>query len=259
MAKTVNASKTVALINKRRAVAAPADLLMAGGRAAALAGEQVKLANDERSTALDLLIAGLTPSMLTLEVAFDICDRAGNVVEGTRASLLSYMEGFKNPDGSDNRTKQSAFRSAVLPALLGVAGDQSAGAKAAWTLLVTKALPAARALSLHGVAAKLNEEGKLVLEGGEGEEADAIKAAAAKSTSALVKAAKGEAGTSREAPQNDKAGEGRAATPSEITRAAVAVAKLIAKGEATACAATLSNLRELARLVAANPEAFAED
>lgn len=252
MAKTNNARTA-------SAAAAPADLLVAGGRAAALAGEQVKVANDSRATALDMLIAGMTGSMLALEVAFDICDRAGNVVESSKASLLDYARGFRNEDGSDNRTKQSAFRSAVLPALFGVPGDQSAGAKAAWALATGKALPAARALDLQGVTAKLNEEGKLTLEGGAGEEADKLKAAAGKSTSALVKAVKDGAGTNREAPQNDKAGDVRAATPSEITRAAVAVAKLIAKGEATACSATLSNLRELARLIASNPDAFAED
>lgn len=247
-----------ALINKARAKAAPADLLIAGGRAAALAGEQVKMANDGRATALDMLIAGLTSELSYTAVPFDICDRAGNVVESTQASLYEYSKGFKNPDGSDNRTKQSAFRSAVLPALFGVAGDQSAGAKAAWALVTGKALPAAMALKWQAMTAKINDEGKLVVEGGEGEEADKLKAAAGKSTSALVKAVKDGAGTNREAPQNDKDG-GRAATPSEVTRAAVAIAKLIAKGEATACAATLSNLRELAKLVASNPDAFAED
>ena len=235
MTKT-NKTSAASLINKARAKAAPADLLIAGGRAAALAGEQVKLANDERSTALDLLIAGLASDMTYYAIPFDICDRAGNVVESAQASLYEYSKGFKNPDGSDNRTKQSAFRSAVLPALFGVPGDQSAGAKAAWALVTGKALPAANALRGQAMTAKINDEGKLVVEGGEGEEADKIKAAAGKSTSALVTAAKGTKGTNRDNPQNDK-GEGRAATPSEITRAAVAIAKLIAS----------------------NPEAFAED
>lgn len=238
---------------------APADLLLAGGRAAALAGEQVKVANTERSTALDLLIAGLTPAMLEAPIAFDMTDRAGNVVESAKASLLAYAKGFRNEDGSDNRTMQGAFRATVLPKLFGVPGDQSAGAKAAWALVTGKALPTALAIAKQGIAASISEEGKLVLDGGEGEAADMIKAAAAKSTSALVKVAKGEAGTNRNAPSNDKAGDVREATPSEVTRAAVAIAKLIAKGDATACAATLSNLRELAKLVNANPDAFADD
>lgn len=253
-----NNARSASLINKARAKAAPADLLIAGGRAAALAGEQVKLANDGRATALDMLIAGLTSDLFGMSIDFDICDRAGNVVESTHASLAAYLSGFRNPDGSDNRAKQSAFRSAVLPRLFGVPGDQSAGSKAVWALVTGKALPAANALRGQAMSAKINDEGKLVVEGGEGEEADKLRNAAGKSTSALVKAVKDGAGTNREAPQNDKDG-GRAATPSEVTRAAVAIAKLIAKGEATACSATLSNLRELAKLVASNPDAFAED
>lgn len=245
-------------MTKTKTAARPADLLIDGGRAAFAAGEGVAAANKERASALDLLVAGLTPAMIEAPIAFDLCDRAGNVVESTRASLLDYTKGFRNPDETDNRTKQSAFRSAVLPALFGVAGDQSAGAKAVWALVTGKALPAATALNREGITATIDGEGKLSLTGGAGETADKLKAAAGKSTSALVKAAKDGTGTNREAPQNDKDG-GRAATPSEITRAAVAIAKLIAKGEATACAATLSNLRELAKLIASNPEAFEED
>jgi hypothetical protein len=251
-------NRTAAFIAKARANAAPADLLKAGGRAAALAGEQVKNANEERGTALDMLIAGMTWTMLHTDIAFDICDRAGNVVESTTATLAAYAKGFYNADGSDNRTKTTAFRSTVLPSMFGVAGDQSAGAKAAWALVTGKALPTAICLQLAGVDAKMNDEGKLVLDGGEGETADKLKAAAGKSTSALVKAAKGEEGSNREAPQNEKS-EGNSATPSELTRATVALAKLIASGKATACAATLSNLRAIAALVASNPDAFADD
>lgn len=250
-------TKTAAFVSPAGGAATPADLLLAGGRAAADAGEGVAKANKERATALDLLIAGLTPAMLDAPIAFDVTDRAGNVVESAKASLLAYAKGFRNADGSDNRTMQGAFRATVLPRLFGVPGDQSAGAKATWALVTGKALPTALAIAGQGISATLTEEGKLVLEGGAGDQAEALRAAGAKSTSALVKAAKGEAGTSRAAPQNES--EGRAATPSEITRAAVAVAKLIAKGEATACAATMSNLRAIAALVASNPDAFADD
>lgn len=243
-------------MTKTAKIALPSDLLIAGGRAACDAGEGVAKANKERASALDMLIAGLTPAMLDAPVAFDVTDRAGNVVESAKASLLAYAKGFRNPDGSDNRTMQGAFRATVLPRLFGVPGDQSAGAKATWALVTGKALPTALAIAGQGMSATLSDEGKLTLEGGAGDKADAMRDAASKSTSALVKAAKGEAGTSREAPQNDK---GREATPSEVTRAAVAIAKLIAKGDATACAATLSNFRELAKVIASNPDAFADD
>lgn len=243
----------------KNTAAASADLLLNGGRAAFDAGEGVAAANKSRATALDMLIAGLTPAIMDKPIAFDICDRAGNVVESMRASLAAYLSGFRNADGSDNRTKQSAFRAAVLPRLFGVPGDQSAGAKAVWALVTGKALPTAAAIRGQDMWATLNEEGKLVLNGGEGETPDKLRAAAGKSTSALVKAVKDGAGTNREAPQNDKAGDLRATTPSELTRATVALAKLLAKGEATACAATLSNFRELAKLIASNPDAFADD
>jgi hypothetical protein len=235
-------------------------LLHKAGKLAATAGKAVQQANLSRATALDTAIAGLcAPGVISKGFTFDICDKAGNVVEHCEASLADYLAGFRNPDGSDNRGKQSAFRGTVLPLFFGVAGDQSAEAKAVWALFTGKALPAATALLAEGMAATLDAEGNLSVSGGAGEQADKLRAAAGKSTSALAKLAKGEAGTNREAPQNDKADKGREATPSEITRAAVAIAKLIAKGEATACAATLSNLRELAKLIASNPEAFEED
>lgn len=245
-------TKTAAFVST-----APADLLLAGGRAAADAGEGVAKANKARASALDMLIAGLTPAMLDAPIAFDVTDRAGNVVESAKASLLAYAKGFRNADGSDNRTMQGAFRATVLPRLFGIPGDQSAGAKATWALVTGKALPTALAIAGQGMTATLTEEGKLALEGGAGDVADKLREAAAKSTSALVTATKPAKGTNRESPHNES--EGRAATPSEITRAAVAIAKLIAKGDATACAATLSNFRELAKLIAANPDAFADD
>lgn len=243
---------------KNNTVARPADLLINGGRAAFAAGEGVAAANKDRATALDMLVAGLTGAMTDKPIAFSICDRAGNVVESAKASLVDYAKGFKNPDGSDYRAKQGAFRSAALVELFGVPGDQSAGAKAAWTLVVAKALPTALALRNEGMTASLVDD-KLVVEGGAGETADSLKAAAGKSTSALVKAAKGEAGTNRDKPGNDKGGDLREATPSEITRTAVAIAKLIAKGDSTACSATLENFRAIAKLVASNPDAFADD
>lgn len=253
MAKT---SKTVAAINY--ATANIDTLLEIAGAEAYRAGEGVAAANKQRASALDMMIAAMVSGALFRPIAVEVLDAGGNVTESSVETLDKYAAGFRNEDGSDHRKKQGAFRARALSELFRVPGDQSAGAKATWALATGKALPTALRIVAEGMSASLNEEGKLVLDGGEGEAAEAIKAAASKSTSALVKAAKGDAGTNRNAPQNDK-GEGREATPSEITRAAVAIAKLIAKGEATACAATLSNLRELARLVASNPDAFAED
>jgi len=104
------------------------------------------------------------------------------------------------------------------------------------------------------------ENGKLKLTGGTTDRA--AKMAAAKSLSACQKAAEGKAGTEQAGQGAGAAAaaapEAKVATPEEITRAAVAIVKIIAKGEADACNATLSNLRAIAKLVAANPDAFAE-
>jgi len=236
------------------------DFLRQAGQLAAGAGEAVKAANEKRATALDAALVGLcAPGVLTMEFAYDIHDKGGNVVEHCRATLPDYVAGFKNANGTDSRDKQSAFRATMLPLFFGVTGDQSSGAKAVWALFTGKALPAALALTASGIAASLNSDGKLALTGGEGEEADTLRNAAAKSTSALVKAAKGETGTGRDAPQNDKAGDSRPATPGEIAVAALGIAKRVAKGEEALSNSVLSTFRELAKLIAANPEAFAED
>lgn len=236
-------------------------LLRASGRLAANAGEAVAAANSKRASALDGAIAGLcTPGVMTMEFTYDIHDKGGNVIEHCRASLVDYVAGFKNTNGTDSRDKQSAFRATMLPLFFGVTGDQSSGAKATWALFTTKALPAALALTGEGMTATIDGEGKLTVIGGTGEDAETLRNAAAKSTSALVKAAKGETGTNRSTPQNDKGeGETRAATPAEIAIAAYGIAKRIAKGEEAVSNSVLSTLRELAKLVAANPDAFAED
>lgn len=254
-----HAGEGVAAATINYATANVDELFETAGAEAYRAGEGVAAANKQRATALDMLIVAMVNGGLHRNVAVDVLDAGGNVTESSVETLGSYDAGFRNVDGSDNRKKQGAFRARSLSELFRVPGDQSAGAKATWALVTGKALPTAVALVQRNISASLNSDGKLVLDGGIGSDvAEKLKAAAAKSTSALVKAAKGDEGSNREAPQNDKS-EGSSATPSEITRAVVALAKLIAKGDATACAATLSNLRAIAALVASNPDAFADD
>lgn len=245
-------TKAVAAINAAIA------MLHDAGAKAAKAGKAVEEANRNRATALDTAIAALsTPGLLEMPIVFDVTDRAGQVVEHCKESVLSFLAGFKNPDGSDYRAKQTAFRSIALPVLFGVPGDQSAGSKAVWVMAKASAFPAANALVREGMTAKLVDN-KLVVEGGAGEAADALRNAAAKSTSALAKVAAGKAGTSRAAPQNDN-GAMREASPSEIAAAAVKVARKVVKGDEALCSAALSCLREIAKLVEANPEAFTDD
>jgi hypothetical protein len=230
------------------------------GLQAAGAGEAVAAANKKRASALDGAIAGLcAPGVMAMEFAFDIHDKGGNVVEHCRATLPDYVAGFKHANGADYRDKQSAFRATALPMFFGVTGDQSSGAKAVWALFTGKALPTALSLTASGIDATIDADGKLALAGGEGENAETLRNAAAKSTSALVKAAKGETGTGRDTPQNDKAGDTRPATPAEIAVAALGIAKRVTKGEEAVSNSVLSHYRAIAALVAANPAAFAED
>lgn len=231
-------------------------LLKGAGVNAAAAGTARADARAKGASALDATIAGLTaPGVLTYEFAFDVCDRGGNVVDHVRATLCDYARGFKNADGSDSRATEGAFRAAMLPLFFGVAGDQSAGAKSVWATF-GKAFAAARALVAEGMAANI-VDGKLTLEGGTGAAADALRGA--KSTSALVKAAKGATGTGGSDSGTGAAGETRAATPSEICAAAAMLTRKAIKGEEALCDAALSCLRQIAKLVADNPEAFAED
>lgn len=235
------------------------ELLKQAGRAASAAGEAAAAARDNRGSALDMAIVGLSaPGVLHSQFTFDVKDRNGDIVEHVTADLIDYLAGFKHRDGKAYRAKETAYRGTMLPLFFGVAGDQSAGAKSVWATF-GKAAPVAAELVARDMRAYISAEGKLVVEGGEGPEAEKLRNA--KSASALVKAAKGQTGTDRNGHGNDKSepDNGTAATPAEITRATVAIVKLVAAGKADACNATLSNLREIARLVAANPEAFAED
>jgi hypothetical protein len=114
------------------------------------------------------------------------------------------------------------------------------------------------------------KDGKLVLTGGTTDKAKAM--ADAKSLEALGKAAKGETGTNRNSPQNEKGGEGgeggegkggegdapRVATPTEILAAALRLVQGVAKGEEALSGPALSFVRAIAKEVTANPDAFAD-
>jgi ribose/xylose/arabinose/galactoside ABC-type transport system permease subunit len=125
--------------------------------------------------------------------------------------------------------------------------------------MTTKAIAMAKAITAEGMTATI-EGGQLKLSGGNTERATAM--AAAKSLAAVAKAAEGKKGTEQKGQGARAAAaapeEGKVATPFEVSRFAVALAKLVATGKADACNATLENFRAVAKLVASNPEAFAE-
>jgi hypothetical protein len=162
------------------------------------------------------------------------------------------LEWKRNSEGKVSREAQSAYKTALQNTFFNLPESNAA----VWTM-ASKAIPMARAIREEGMLATI-ENGALKLSGGTSDRAKAMTEA--KNLSALAKVAKDETGTNRAAPSHNGEGvtEAKVATPEEITRAAVAIVKIIAKGEADACNATLSNLRAIAKLVASNPEAFAD-
>jgi hypothetical protein len=162
---------------------------------------------------------------------------------------------MRNGDGKVSRDAQGAYKAGLLASFFNLTEPNAA----VWTM-VSKAVPIAKCIRAEGMVATI-ENGILKLAGGEG--ASAEKMREAKSLSALAKVVKGETGTNRDAPQNDKSegeGEGdtRVATPAEILALAARLVEGAAKGEEALSNAALSFARKIAALVAANPEAFAE-
>ena len=235
------------------------ELLHAAGRNASNAGTYRATAKEAGASALDATIAGLAQGgVLTHAFAFDVCDRGGNVIEHKKATLCDFALGFFNENHTASRATEGAFRAAMLPLFFGVTGDQSAGAKSVWQTFKT-GFVTAKAVIAQGMTARI-EGDKLVLDGGTGEAAEALRKASAVSTTALVKAAKGEAGKNGSTSKaGDKSVDLAQATSEQITRAAVALVKLIAKGEVDEGQATLGNIREIVRWFNTDPSAFAED
>lgn len=186
---------------------------------------------------------------------FDIKAKGGDVhthvaCSGTNEFGDDNLDWKRTAQGGISRDAQTAYKTGLQLEFFGQAPNASL-----WTT-ASNAILIARAIREEGMTAKVEGSG-VKLEGGTTEKAKAMREA--KSLAALAKVAKDETGSNRAKPANDKqADEGRAATPEEITRATVALAKTIASGKADACNATLSNLRAIAKLIASNPEAFEE-
>jgi len=235
-----------------------ASFLPLAAQAAIKGKADIDSAKAKGAAALAVMVAGLTDGyMAELPWAFDINGKAGEV--HTHVNCIGFvefgndnLEWKRNSEGKVSREAQSAYKTAFQNEFFNLPESNAA----VWTM-ASKAIPMARAIREEGMTATI-ENGALKLSGGNTERATAM--AAAKNLSALAKVAKDETGTNRAAPSHNGEGvtEAKVATPEEITRAAVAIVKIIAKGEADACNATLSNLRAIAKLVASNPEAFAD-
>lgn len=212
--------------------------------AAALASMVVNFASDT---------AAAFPWAFTVKVNGDI----HHYVECTGTAEFGGTEGAwrYNGQGAISKDAQSAYKRGFQAAFFGMEESNPA----VWTM-ASKAVPMATAIREEGMTATI-ENGELKLSGGTSERAKAM--AEAKSLSALAKVAKGETGTSRATPSNEGGkGEGedaRIATPAEIMALAARLVEGVAKGEEALGNVALSYVRKIAALVAANPDAFAED
>lgn len=163
----------------------------------------------------------------------------------------------RNGEGAVSKAALGAYKTAFQSEFFNLPEN----VPAIWTM-TGKAIDAARAIRAEGMTAAI-EGGKLVLTGGTGERADAMRGAT--SLNALAKAVDGATGTNRETHGNAKganagAGDERpAATPSEILSAAFRLVSGVAKGEEAMGNTALDYARRIADLVKANPDAFAGD
>jgi len=230
--------------------------------AAAVKGKaEIDAGKAKGASALAVMVAGLaSEEAAKRQWSFDIKAADGSVhyhVEciGHEQFGETSAAWVRNGEGAISKAAQSAYNAAFTLEYFGLK-ECTPALRTMWG----KAIVTARGILDQNMTATV-KDGKLVLSGGHGEKADAMRAA--KSLTALQKLAEDKAGSSRSAPQNAPAKkegeETRPATPEEITRAAVAIAKAIATGKETATNATLSNLRALAMIFSAKPEAFAGD
>ena len=241
-----------------------ASFLPMAAQAAINGKEAIDTAKGKQASALAVATAGFTADEAALrDWGFDINGKADEVHE--RVYCTGYNEHgntdlawIRNGQGAVSKVAQSAYKAGFQSTFFGLDKPNPA----VWTM-AGRAVVMARAIRAEGMTAKI-VDGKLVLEGGAGEKAEALRAAADKSIAALTKVASGETGTNRAGHGNAKGGEGgegeaRVATPSEVLALAARLVEGAAKGEEALAPSALSFARRIAALVAANPEAFADD
>lgn len=247
---------TAKLIGANLTASEASEQLKVAAKAATEGKQQVDTGRAKGAAALAVLTAGFSsPEVMTQDWQFDIVGNDGQVK--FHVETMGWSD--HGTEGQDWRAEpkkaQSAYKAAFVSQFLGVADCTPA----IWTM-TSKAITMARAITAEGMTATI-EGGQLKLSGGNTERATAM--AAAKSLAAVAKAAEGKKGTEQKGQGARAAAaaapdEGKVATPFEVSRFAVALAKLVATGKADACNATLENFRAVAKLVASNPEAFAE-
>lgn len=237
-----------------------ASFLPLAAQAAIKGKADIDAAKAKGAAALAVMVAGFsTDETAARPWSFDIMGKADEVhthveCNGFDEHGNTNLAWCRNGEGAVSQVAQSAYKTAFQATFFHLPEPSPA----VWTM-ASKAVAMARAIRAEGMVATI-EGGQLKLTGGNGPVADAMREA--KSLSALAKVAKGETGTNRAAPGNAK-GEGdseaRVATPSEVLALAARLVEGAAKGDEALSPAALSFARRIAQLVAANPEAFAED
>jgi hypothetical protein len=247
-------------IAKASLTASEAATFLSVAAATAIKGKaQIDEGKAKGAAALAVMTAGFaSDEVAARDWAFDITVK-GDVHQHVDCMGLAEfgnetLAWMRNGEGKVSRDAQGAYKAGFLATFFNVTEKNDA----LWTM-ASKAVAMANAIRAEGMTA-LIKDGALVLEGGTSDKAAAM--AKAKSLSALGKVAKGEAGTNRAAPSNAKGegeGDARLATPSEVLALAARLVEGAAKGDEALAPAALSFARRIAALVAANPEAFAED
>ncbi len=235
-----------------------AEFLPLAAQAAIKGKAEIDSAKAKGAAALAIMVAGFaSDDIASRPWSFDITGNGNDVHTHVRCTGIDQfgrddLDWCRNSEGAVSRAAQSAYRAAAQNTFFNLPENNNA----VWTMF-SKAVPMARAIREEGMIATI-ENGALKLSGGTSERAKAMTEA--KSLSALAKVAKGETGSNRAAPNNEAAkDDGRLATPAEIMALAARLVEGAAKGEEALSNSALSFARKIAALVAANPDAFADD
>jgi hypothetical protein len=222
--------------------------------------EAIATAKGKQASALAVTTAAFTSDEIhDKKWAFDINGKADEV--HTHVDCIGFDEygntdlaWCRNGQGAISKVAQSAYKAGAQLTFFGLDKPNPA----VWTMM-GRAVVMARAIRAEGMSAYIRD-GALVLEGGTGEKAQAMREA--KSIAALTKLAKDETGSNRDGGHGagtSEAGEARAATPAEVLALAARLVEGAAKGEEALSGTALSFVRKIAALVASNPDAFADD
>lgn len=219
---------------------------------------EIDTAKGKQASAFAVMVAGFaSDEIATRDWSFDIRGKEDVHEHVTCTGVNEFgndsLAWKRNAQGAVSKVAQSAYKAGLQLQFFNLSEPNPA----VWTA-ASRAAPIALAIREEGMTATI-ENGELKLEGGTSERAAAMRDA--KTVAAMKKAVAGETGTNREKHGNEKSegGEVEVATPAEVLRAAWSIVAGVTNGEEAICNSALSYARRIAELVAANPEAFADE